>query len=263
MGGRTGGGSIFRSGAGWILQALALGSVASSGPALAQQTTPEVTLPEVRVIGTTPLSAVRTPRRSTPTGGSQRAPRTTTAAPAAPVPVAAEPVATDPGLIDRFKVPSNTVTLTPRISTAPSPRASRTRCCSTCRASTSTTPREIPSSPTFSIAALQPRRVVGTPQGLAVYQNGMRINEAFGDTVNWDFIPQRAINRLDVFPNNPIFGLNALGGAVSIQMKNGFNYQGREAELRGGSFWRRSGARAGRHAAGRYLVLYRRRCAQR
>ena len=75
MGGRTGDGSIVRSGAGWILQALALGSVASSGSALAQQTTAEVTLPEVRVIGTTPLSAVRTPRRSTPTGGSQRAPR--------------------------------------------------------------------------------------------------------------------------------------------------------------------------------------------
>ena len=29
----------------------------------------------------------------------------------------------------------------------------------------------------------------GVPQGLAVYQNGVRINEAFGDIVNWDFIP--------------------------------------------------------------------------
>ncbi|MEA2754015.1 MAG: iron complex outerrane recepter protein, partial [Aliidongia sp.] len=28
--------------------------------------------------------------------------------------------------------------------------------------------------------------VLGTPQGLAVYQNGVRINEAFGDAVNWD-----------------------------------------------------------------------------
>ncbi len=84
--------------------------------------------------------------------------------------------------------------------------------------------------------------VVGVAQGLAVYQNGVRINEAFGDTVNWDFIPEKAINRLDVFPSNPIFGLNALGGAISIEMKNGFNYQGREVELRGGSFWRRTAA---------------------
>ena len=87
---------------------------------------------------------------------------------------------------------------------------------------------------------------VGVPQGLAVYQNGVRINEAFGDTVNWDFIPEYAIRRLDVFPSNPIFGLNALGGAISIEMKNGFNYQGREIELLGGSFWRRSvGAQVG------------------
>jgi iron complex outermembrane receptor protein len=81
---------------------------------------------------------------------------------------------------------------------------------------------------------------VGTPQGLAVYQNGVRVNEVFGDSVNWDFIPEHAVHRIDVVPNNPVFGLNALGGAVSVQMKNGFVYQGAEAELRGGSFGRRA-----------------------
>ena len=80
--------------------------------------------------------------------------------------------------------------------------------------------------------------VIGTPQGLAVYQNGVRINEVFGDTVNWDFIPESAINRLELVPNNPVYGLNALGGALSIQMKNGFIYHGIEAELRGGSYGR-------------------------
>jgi outer membrane receptor protein involved in Fe transport len=54
--------------------------------------------------------------------------------------------------------------------------------------------------------------VSGTPQGLAVYQNGVRINEAFGDTVNWDLIPTAAIKSVDVVTNNPAFGLNALGG---------------------------------------------------
>src|SRR5690348_741312 len=52
----------------------------------------------------------------------------------------------------------------------------------------------------------------GTPQGLAIYQNGVRLNEAFGDTVNWDAIPQNAIARMDVWSANPVFGLNALGG---------------------------------------------------
>jgi outer membrane receptor protein involved in Fe transport len=80
--------------------------------------------------------------------------------------------------------------------------------------------------------------VAGTPQGLAVYQNGMRINEAFGDTVNWDLIPTTAIRSVTVVTNNPAFGLNALGGAVNVLMKNGFNYQGAEINTMGGSFGR-------------------------
>src|SRR5207244_2775458 len=80
--------------------------------------------------------------------------------------------------------------------------------------------------------------VPGTPQGLAVYQNGIRINEAFGDVVNWSFIPDVAIMRLSLVPNNPIFGLNAIGGAISIDMKNGFSYQGWQAEALLGSYGR-------------------------
>jgi iron complex outermembrane receptor protein len=76
----------------------------------------------------------------------------------------------------------------------------------------------------------------GISQGLAVYQNGMRLNEAFGDTVNWDAIPQTAIARLDVWSANPVFGLNALGGAVNMVMKNGFTWSGTELSLQGGSF---------------------------
>lgn len=80
--------------------------------------------------------------------------------------------------------------------------------------------------------------VAGTPQGLAVYQNGVRVNEAFGDMVNWDMIPTAAIRSVIVVTNNPAFGLNALGGAVNVQMKNGFNYHGAEIDTMGGSFGR-------------------------
>jgi outer membrane receptor protein involved in Fe transport len=80
--------------------------------------------------------------------------------------------------------------------------------------------------------------VTGTPQGLAVYQNGVRVNEAFGDTVNWDLIPTAAIQSVAVVTNNPAFGLNALGGAVSVQMKDGFKYQGAQIDTMGGSFGR-------------------------
>jgi iron complex outermembrane recepter protein len=84
--------------------------------------------------------------------------------------------------------------------------------------------------------------VLGTPQGLAVYQNGVRINEAFGDTVNWDLFPDIAVSRVDIVSSNPLFGLNALGGAVSVTMKNGFTFQGTDGELSGGCFNQRQGA---------------------
>ncbi|MBP32597.1 MULTISPECIES: TonB-dependent receptor [Methylobacterium] len=81
----------------------------------------------------------------------------------------------------------------------------------------------------------------GVPQGLAVYQNGTRINEAFGDIVNFDLIPPQAIQRIDVVTGNPVFGLNAIGGAVNIQMKNGFTWQGTEISAFGGSDARTAG----------------------
>ncbi|WP_018260720.1 TonB-dependent receptor [Methylobacterium sp. WSM2598] len=84
--------------------------------------------------------------------------------------------------------------------------------------------------------------VQGAPQGLAVYQNGTRINEAFGDVVNWDLIPSVAINRIDIVTGNPLFGLNALGGAVAIEMKNGFTWQGTEMSVFGGSDGRIGGS---------------------
>ena len=82
--------------------------------------------------------------------------------------------------------------------------------------------------------------VLGTPQGLAVYQNGVRINEAFGNTVNWDLFPDIAINQVELVSSSPLYGLNALGGAISVTMKNGFTYQGADLELSGGSYGQES-----------------------
>lgn len=95
---------------------------------------------------------------------------------------------------------------------------------------------------TVNYRGFQASPTQGTPQGLAVYQNGVRINEAFGDVVNWDLIPSIAINRIDVFSSNPVFGLNALGGAINIEMKNGFTWQGTELTVTGGSDGRIAGS---------------------
>ena len=83
--------------------------------------------------------------------------------------------------------------------------------------------------------------LLGLPQGIAVYQDAMRVNEPFGDTVNWALIPKSAIDRVLLLPGgNPLFGLNALGGALAVRTKDGFAHPGAEAALSGGDFGRRS-----------------------
>jgi iron complex outermembrane recepter protein len=99
-----------------------------------------------------------------------------------------------------------------------------------------------PFQPNILFRGFEASPVLGTPEGLAVYQNGVRINEAFGDSLNWDLIAPDAIDRVTVVGSDPVYGLNALGGAVVINMKNGFTYDGGEAELSGGSWSQRSAA---------------------
>jgi hypothetical protein len=70
----------------------------------------------------------------------------------------------------------------------------------------------------------------------------MRLNQPFGDTLNWDLIPDVAIDRLTLEGSNPVFGLNVLGGSLAVQMKNGFTYAGAEGEGLFGSFGRRQGS---------------------
>ena len=83
--------------------------------------------------------------------------------------------------------------------------------------------------------------LLGLPQGIAVYQDGVRVNEPFGDTVSWALIPVSAIERVALATGaNPLFGLNALGGAVAIDTKDGFGQPGAVATLQVGDFGRRS-----------------------
>lgn len=81
--------------------------------------------------------------------------------------------------------------------------------------------------------------LLGTPQGLAVYQNGVRINEPFGDVLQWDLIPTFALAEVELLPGaNPIYGLNALGGSLVLRMKDGFRAPGYRISALGGSFAR-------------------------
>ncbi len=82
--------------------------------------------------------------------------------------------------------------------------------------------------------------LLGSPQGLSIYLDGVRINEAFGDAVNWDLIPANAISSAHLLSgSNPLFGLNTLGGALTLHTKSGFSYPGQSAQLIGGAWGRR------------------------
>ncbi len=229
-----------------LLSAASIAALAAADGAFAQDRA--VTLPEVKVIANTPLAPASprpAPRADTPLPRpvvpSRRAtaPSQGVVARSQSVPATA-PVATDPGVIDRDKIPANVQTLSASdFDHATSPDL------------LDAISRRLPGVILGDQAGNEFQRdlnyrgftaspVVGTPQGLAVYQNGVRVNEVFGDIVNWDFIPETAVNRMTLMPSNPVYGLNALGGALSIDMKNGFTYQGSETELRGGSFGRRA-----------------------
>ena len=94
--------------------------------------------------------------------------------------------------------------------------------------------------------------LLGTPQGLSVYMDGVRMNQPFGDVVSWDLIPRMAIGSTTLMPgSNPLFGLNTLGGALSIQTKDGRTSPGTTVRAIYGSSVRRAvefehgGSRAG------------------
>jgi outer membrane receptor protein involved in Fe transport len=82
--------------------------------------------------------------------------------------------------------------------------------------------------------------LLGTAQGLSVYVDGVRFNQPFGDVVSWDLIPRQAIAEIALIPgSNPLFGLNTLGGALSVRTKDGRSDPGGMVQLSYGSYDRR------------------------
>ena len=83
--------------------------------------------------------------------------------------------------------------------------------------------------------------LLGTPQGLSIYLDGVRQNQPFGDVVSWDLIENNAIEAMTLMPgSDPLFGLNTLGGAVSIQTKDGIASPGIDGKLTYGSSGRKA-----------------------
>jgi outer membrane receptor protein involved in Fe transport len=102
--------------------------------------------------------------------------------------------------------------------------------------------QENPYQPDVSYRGYTASPLLGTPEGISVYMDGVRQNQPFGDIVAWDLIPKIAISELALMPgSNPLFGLNTLGGAISIDTKTGLSQPGTTVQMSGGSFGRRAG----------------------
>ena len=81
--------------------------------------------------------------------------------------------------------------------------------------------------------------VAGNPQGLSVYVDGVRVNEPFSNVVMWDLIPDFAMENMQlVGGSNPVYGLNTLGGAISIQTKSGRTFNKNAVDFTTGSWGR-------------------------
>jgi iron complex outermembrane receptor protein len=95
--------------------------------------------------------------------------------------------------------------------------------------------------PTIGFRGFEASPAAGGGQGLAIYLDGGRFNQPFGDTVNLDLAPAEAVRRVSIEEANPSFGLNALGGAVSVALKTGFDERGATLQAVGGGYgWARA-----------------------
>lgn len=79
--------------------------------------------------------------------------------------------------------------------------------------------------------------VVGLPQGVAVFLDGVRMNEPEASQVNFDLLPMDHIQRVEILSGNgSLLGRNALGGAINLVTARGTGPTSGTIELSGGSF---------------------------
>ncbi len=97
-----------------------------------------------------------------------------------------------------------------------------------------------PFQPDINFRGFTASPLLGTPQGVSVYVDGVRVNQPFGDVVSWDLIPRAAIASLTLMPgSNPLFGLNTLGGALSIRTRDGLHDAGTSVQALVGRYGRK------------------------
>jgi iron complex outermembrane receptor protein len=79
--------------------------------------------------------------------------------------------------------------------------------------------------------------VVGLPQGISVFLDGVRQNEPDAAQVNFDLLPMEHVTRVEILSGTAsLLGRNSLGGAVNLVTNNGGGPTHGELEVSGGNY---------------------------
>ena len=182
------------------LAPVAAAAIAACAPAVFAQTAPITTLPQVEVIGTTPVAGIGLPKDQIP----------------------ANVQTAKSADIERSHALDLSDFMSRRLGSVHVNDVQNN-----------------PFQPDINFRGFTASPLLGTPQGLSVYVDGVRMNQPFGDVVSWDLIPRAAIAGITLMPgSNPLFGLNTLGGALSVTTKDGSSQPGSSVQLSGGSHGR-------------------------
>src|SRR6266516_3155209 len=88
-----------------------------------------------------------------------------------------------------------------------------------------------------SLRGFQVSPVIGVPQGVTVYVDGVRANEPDAHEVNFDLLPLEDVERVEVvYGPSVLLGRNALGAAVNLVTRRGTMPPSREVEASAGSY---------------------------
>lgn len=96
--------------------------------------------------------------------------------------------------------------------------------------------------PELEVRGFQLSPIVGTPQGVSVFLDGVRVNEPDAQEVNFDLLPMSAIDHAElVRGSQALFGRNSLGGALLFFTQRGGAVPSAKIELSAGSFGQQVG----------------------
>ena len=109
-----------------------------------------------------------------------------------------------------------------------------------------------PSQPDVRLRGFALSPIVGVPQGVSVFVDGVRVNEADASQVHLSLIPGAAVDHMELIRGSVgAFGRNSLAGALNIVTRRG-QERSVEMELEGGSFGLLSGTVVASESIGRF-----------